>query len=113
MDKVTKNLAKQARAARLAKGMTQEDLAGRIEMATESVSHIERGVTVPSLKTLAAMADVLEISVADFFAGLTDQRAVSGSRMEQEARLRTLGRQLDDKRLAFVIDMAAAVKALP
>lgn len=113
MDKVTKHLAKQARAARLAKGMTQEDLAGRIEMATESVSHIERGVTVPSLKTLAAMADVLEISVADFFAGLTDHRALSGSRMEQEARLRALGQQLDDKRLAFVIDMAAAVKALP
>jgi transcriptional regulator with XRE-family HTH domain len=84
MDKVTKHLAKQARAARLAKGMTQEDLAGRIEMATESVSHIERGVTVPSLKTLAAMADVLEISVADFFAGLTDHRALSGSRMEQK-----------------------------
>lgn len=113
MDKVTKHLAKQARAARLAKGMTQEDLAGRIEMATESVSHIERGVTVPSLKTLVALAEVLDISVADFFAGLTDKRTLSSSRMEQEATLRALGQQLDDKRLACVITIAAAVKSLP
>ena len=69
MDTITKHVADHLRAARLAKGLTQEELAGQLGMATESVSHIERAVTAPGLKTIAAAADALGISIADVFAG--------------------------------------------
>ena len=113
MDRLTKHLAHQFRAARLAKGLTQAELGARLEMATESISHIERGVTMPSLKTLAAAADAMGTSLSDLFAGLNDKRPISPRRAEQEALLRRLGRDLDDKRLVFVVDMATAVEKLP
>ena len=113
MEKISRHLGQQVRAERRARGMTQEALAASLEMATESVSHIERGVTVPSLKTLAAAAHAFGISLGDFFVGLADDRPLTPKRAEQEARLRRLGQELDDERLAFLIGMAAAVKELP
>lgn len=112
MDRLTKHIALRFRSARRAKGLTQEDLAGRLEMATESVSHIERGVTVPSLKTLAAAAEVMEIDVADLFAGLGDKRQVTVKRAELEGLLQRLSRDLDDQRLAFVVEMVTGIAML-
>lgn len=112
MDRLTKHIALKFRSARRAKGLTQEDLAGRLEMATESVSHIERGVTVPSLKTLAAAAEIMGIDIAELFAGLGDKRQVTAKRAELEGLLQRLGRDLDDQRLAFVVELADGVAKL-
>lgn len=112
MDRVTKHLALKFRSARLAKGLTQEDLAGQLDMATESVSHIERGVTVPSLKTLAAAAEVMEIDLAELFVGLGEKRQLSAKRAELEGLLNRLARDLDDQRLVFVVEMAAKLAKL-
>ena len=49
-------------------------------MATESISHVERSVTVPGLKMIAAAADALDITVADVFAGLDDDRPLTTRR---------------------------------
>lgn len=48
MDKIIKHVAARLRSARLAKGLTQEALADQLGMATESISHVERAVTVPA-----------------------------------------------------------------
>ena len=45
VDHVTKHVAKTLRAARLAKGITQEALAAELDVATETISHLERAVT--------------------------------------------------------------------
>ena len=77
MEKIIKNVALKLRAARVAKRLTQEELAARLDMATESVSHIERGVTVPSLKTIAAAADILDVTLAELFTGPVDKRSLT------------------------------------
>ncbi|MGE3710699.1 MAG: helix-turn-helix domain-containing protein [Hyphomicrobiaceae bacterium] len=109
MDKIIKHVAGQLRAARLAKGLTQEALAGELGMATESISHIERGITVPGLKTIAAVADALDIGVADIFDGLANDRPTSRRRAQQEATLRRLAGELDDARLALAVELVEAV----
>ena len=109
VDKIAKHVAQQLRSARLAKGMTQEQLAGQLDMATESISHIERGITVPGLKTISAAAVALDITVADIFAGLDDKRPLTARRAEQEAILRLLARELDDRKLALAVELVQAV----
>ena len=102
MDKITKHIAAHLRAARLAKRLTQEEVAARLGMATESISHIERAVTVPSLKTITAMADVVGADLAEMFTGLTSPTALTARRAEREAKLRHLTKVLDDRKLESV-----------
>ena len=112
VDTITKHVSTRLRAARIAKGLTQEELAGRLGMATESISHIERGVTVPSLKTIAAMAEVLEIGVEEVFSGLNSDRKTGRKRAELEAQLRHLAIELSDKKLELVVQVATAIEHL-
>ena len=48
---------------RIAKHLTQQSLAERIECNTSNISHIERGMTKVSLPTLIKIANVLEVSI--------------------------------------------------
>jgi transcriptional regulator with XRE-family HTH domain len=109
VDKIIKHVAQQLRAARLAKGLTQEELASHLGMATESISHIERGVTVPGLKTIIAAATALDITLPDIFAGLAADRTITVRRADDEAVLCRLARDLDDRNLALVVKLATAV----
>lgn len=52
---------------RKASGLNQERLAEKLSVALETISRMERGVTAPSIKTLGRIADVLGVSVQDFF----------------------------------------------
>ena len=112
MDKLTKHVANTLRAARLAKGMTQEELAGHLDMATESISHIERAVTVPSLKTIAAAAKALDVELDELFKGLADKRTISARRAEQEAILRRYAHEMGDAKLAVAIEVITAIDKL-
>lgn len=110
MDKITKHVAGTLRAARLASRLTQEDVAARLDMATESISHIERAVSAPSLKTIAAFAEVVGISVTEVFAGLNSSRKISVRRAEQEAELKRLAQDLNDTKLALALELVLAVE---
>ena len=48
--------------------LTQEALAERIDTATSSVSHLENGTHMPSLRTLIKLCNVLNIGVDDLLA---------------------------------------------
>lgn len=73
------------RTARLACGLTQEDLAERINRTTETVSNIERGKNPPSLETLRDIAIVLDTSLDVLVLGTG--RPVSPVRLRHEAAL--------------------------
>ena len=45
------DIGKRIRACRLARGMTQEQLANEVGVVVTHISHIETGNSVPSLKT--------------------------------------------------------------
>lgn len=46
---------------------TQEDLAERLEIEIMTVSRFERGVSIPSLRTLDRIAQLLGVSLASMF----------------------------------------------
>ena len=52
---------------RKASGLTQEQLAGRLSVALETISRMERGVNAPSIKTLGRMAEALGVQVQELF----------------------------------------------
>ena len=51
---------------RTQRGLTQEELAFRINSSTAYISNIERGVKKPSLQKLLDIADTLHVTVNDF-----------------------------------------------
>ena len=54
------DIGKRIRACRLAKGMTQEQLAAMTDVGSTHISHIETGMTIPSTKLLVQMMNILD-----------------------------------------------------
>lgn len=54
-----RGLGANLRQARIAKGLTQEELADRCRMHPTAISKIERGESIPRADTLQKLADVL------------------------------------------------------
>lgn len=55
-----KDFGAQLRAARLERGLTQEELARRLDVTRSYVSHIEGGMTNPTLTTCERVAAALD-----------------------------------------------------
>lgn len=64
-ESLAKRLSKNLSDRRKKLGLTQEKIAGRVGLDTESVSRFERGKTLPSLATLERLAIGLETTIAD------------------------------------------------
>ena len=65
---------------RKARKLSQEELAERLGVATETISRFERGATLPSLVTLQKLGQMLKTPIAELLAGTSpasdDQAAV-------------------------------------
>ena len=70
MDSVPERFGQNVRAARLSRGWTQEELAGRSGLAVVQVSRIERGKREVRLTTLIRLLRALEVSPAALLEGL-------------------------------------------
>ncbi len=62
MPKAT-NIGRQIRELRMARGMTQKELAEAIDLTIESLSRAERGAITPTVQTLGRMARALGTSL--------------------------------------------------
>jgi len=89
-----------ARESRLRQGLTQEDVAARLDMATEVYGRLERGTVSPSIFTLRKLCVTLNLS-ADRMLGAVHP-AVPLPRVRtpvpQAAEARHLGRMLERAR---------------
>lgn len=65
-------------------GWTQEFLAQHMGVETETISRFERGVTVPSLKTIEKLAEMLSVTIADL---LDEEPPSEPSQLEVLARI--------------------------
>lgn len=61
---------------RIARGLTQEELADRSELSKGFISQLENDYTSPSISTLEDILICLGISVADFFAEENEEQVV-------------------------------------
>lgn len=63
LKKLGKNIAKQ----RKVRGITQQELADKLETARAYIGHIEQGIKSPSLETVEKIAKALKAEVKDLF----------------------------------------------
>jgi len=67
MKTVLKQFGKNLRKLRLARNLSQEELAFKASMHRTYLGGIERGERNPSLKNISAIADALDITLAQLF----------------------------------------------
>jgi transcriptional regulator with XRE-family HTH domain len=53
------------RELRIARGLTQPDLAAHVGTSASNISDLERGIKVPTLTTVARLADALDCNVSE------------------------------------------------
>lgn len=57
---LAKRIGRSARAARTSQGLTQADVAERLELSGEFYGRLERGTSMPSVQTLVSLARALQ-----------------------------------------------------
>ena len=65
MEDISKQFGKKVREIRLKKGLSQGDVARRLNLHRSYISGIERGVRNPSLKVIQKVANALDVKVGD------------------------------------------------
>ena len=66
----------QIKKAREAKGLTQEELAAKIDLSTTHISVIERGLKVAKLDTFVSIANALDVSADQLLADVVTQSTI-------------------------------------
>ena len=67
MSTIQKQFGQRVRELRLAKGLSQEELAFRAGVHRTYLGSIERGQRNPALKNIAAIAEALEVTLPELF----------------------------------------------
>jgi transcriptional regulator with XRE-family HTH domain len=65
MEELARRLGANIRRARISKGLTQEEVAGRINLSVELYERMERGTYLPSVETFTALYYVLKVPLDD------------------------------------------------
>lgn len=108
------NIGEVIRSYRGQRGLSQADIQRRTGLLRCYLSRVENGHTVPSLETLAKIAEAMEITLVDFFPATEtprdrDTQKILGELSEDEIRfLREIKRCTttlsdDDKRLVLAM----------
>jgi len=62
-----RRLGKRIQKLRKDKGLTQEEIAYKVNLSTKYIQFIEGGTRIPSLKAIYKIARVLEVKVSELF----------------------------------------------
>lgn len=81
-------LGENIKALRKSKGLTQEELAIRINVVRQTVSKWEKGFSVPDAEALQKIADVLEVDMKQLLGtGIEMEKSNNNELVEQLARI--------------------------
>ena len=69
------------------KGITQEELAARLNVVRQTISKWEKGQSVPDAEMLVRLAEIFEVPVSQLLGGPIEPDAQSDSLAEQLARI--------------------------
>ena len=113
-------LCKNIRAAREAKGLSQVELAAKLNVVRQTISKWERNLSVPDAELLVSLSDALNVSVADL---LGEGPAPVAADSESAEDLRAIAEKLEvvnlqlarqgaGRRRAMLVVCAVAVAAM-
>lgn len=110
------------RSARMARGMTQQEMARRLNVVRQTVSKWEKGLSVPDADVLLQMAELLQVPVSQLLGDvpehhtvqeLTQEIALLEEKIASVAAKENLRRQADRKRgLILLLTFAAMLVSL-
>jgi len=86
---------------RRSRGLTQEELAGRMNRSVDAVSQWERGINWPTYQALIELSDALDVPVAEFFGTKGEQ---SDRRVQLSTEMAVLIRNLSDSDLVIAVE---------
>jgi len=93
---------------RLTRKLTQAQLAEKVNVSVETISRLERGVSIPSLKTLENIAQSLNAPLTTFFE--FDNRLSKNRAFERElSKLTAFLRTLSIKEITLILDILNVV----
>lgn len=95
------------KAARTASGISQEELAHRLDKSIKTISNIERGAVSASIETLYLIAKELKVPMSDLLVDVESKR--TSKRYSNEVKGRELLRSLSDKDLSLAIAQIEAI----
>lgn len=72
---------------RKSKGITQEELAIRLNVVRQTISKWEKGLSVPDADTLIKLADFFEVSVSELLGSKVEKAADTNSIADQLSRI--------------------------
>jgi transcriptional regulator with XRE-family HTH domain len=110
MNDLKQRLARVLRTARMRKGLTQEAVAERAGVTTETVSNTERTQSLVTLDVFLRLAVVLDIDVASIVDAPPAQRKLTAKRTRLEVDLARLGENLTDVELGLLIHIGKVLR---
>jgi transcriptional regulator with XRE-family HTH domain len=99
-----KELGRAIATRRKAKNLTQDDLAGMVEVDAETISRFERGTSAPSIERLFELCQALDVGVGDL---LSVASHLAGDRVQQLAATMQTLEERDQK---LVVDFASLLQ---
>jgi transcriptional regulator with XRE-family HTH domain len=116
------NIGDVIRAYRNDRGLSQGDIERRTGLLRCYLSRVENGHTVPSLETLAKIAEAMDITIADFFPGAEsaqdkETKKILGELSDEEMRflaeIKRYGNALSEENKKLVLAMIRKMASDP
>ncbi len=101
-ERLARRLGANIAARRKARKWSQEELAERLGVASETISRFERGATLPSLMTLQRVGQILKAPIAEL---LAESSSAPG---DQAMVIATWVTELSDDDREYVLDLVKA-----
>lgn len=98
---IKKLIGKQVAKFRIERGLTQAQLAEMLDVATETISRLERGISIPSLKTLENISLIFHITLKDLFNFEYPQKYRGTAQEKEIAKLTTFLKQKRAEEIKF------------
>lgn len=108
MSGIGKRLGSKITEIRLSQRLTQSQLAEKIDVSVETISRLERGVSLPSLKAIEKIACVLKVSLKNLFEFEGEQSRNQPSDGEL-AKLVGFLRTLEKKEIKLILEIVMKV----
>jgi len=89
-------------------GMTQADLAEITGRSVDTISHLERGLSLPNFRTLELLSENLDIPMRDFFPA-SKAELKSAKRASLHGRLVALANSLNQRDLETAVELVEAL----
>ncbi|MBI5893984.1 MAG: helix-turn-helix domain-containing protein [Deltaproteobacteria bacterium] len=86
-------------------GLSQEQLAEKVDISSKYVSRVEMGYSFPSLDTLEKLASALNVELKDFF----EFSHKTPNQKELKETLNTLLKEADEEKTRLLVKIARAV----